>query len=62
VLDWIFIGVLYVGGIAFFRLLGGLGAAGEALQRWGGADAERQRARGRLPSIARSSPPRRRDS
>lgn len=50
-LDWILIGVLYVAGIAFFRFLGGLPAAGDALQKWGNGYAERQRARNRLPSI-----------
>jgi hypothetical protein len=53
--DWIIIGVLYVAGIGFFRFLGGLPAAGDALQRWGGAYAEHQRARNRLPSIPRRS-------
>jgi hypothetical protein len=33
--DWIVIAVLYVFGIGVFRLLGGLGAAGEALREWG---------------------------
>jgi hypothetical protein len=37
--DWVVIGVLYVLGIGFFQLLGGLGAAAEALQRWGRASA-----------------------
>src|SRR3954470_4605084 len=54
--DWILVAVLYVAGIAFFRLLGGVGAAGVALQRWGGAYAERRRASNRLPSIASSGP------
>jgi hypothetical protein len=35
--DWIVIGVLYAVGIGFFRLLGGIGAAAEALQTWGRA-------------------------
>ena len=33
--DWIVIGVLYAFGIGVFRILGGLGAAGEAIRRWG---------------------------
>lgn len=37
--DWIVIGVLYMLGVGFFRLLGGFGAAAEALQRWGRASA-----------------------
>jgi hypothetical protein len=55
-LDWIVIGVLYITGIAFFRLIGGIGSAGEAFRRWGAAHGERQRARNRLPSIPSSRP------
>lgn len=51
-LDWIVIGVLYVAGIGFFRFIGGLDSAADGLKKWGGAYAERQRARDRLPSIA----------
>ena len=57
-LDWIFIAVLYVAGIAFFRLIGGLDSAAEGLKKWGGAYAERQRKRNKLPSFG-SSPSRR---
>jgi hypothetical protein len=32
---WIVIVILYVLEIAFFRALGGTGAAGDALRRWG---------------------------
>jgi hypothetical protein len=32
---WIIIGGGYVLGMAFFHLLGGLGAAGRAIERWG---------------------------
>jgi len=35
VTSWIIVGVLYALGAGFFRLLGGLGAAGDAIQRWG---------------------------
>ena len=35
--DWIIIAILYAFGIGFFRLLGGMNAAGEALRRWGRA-------------------------
>jgi hypothetical protein len=56
VFDWILVAVLYVAGIAFFRLIGGVGAAGVALQRWGDAYAERRRARNELPSIVSSRP------
>jgi hypothetical protein len=39
----IFIGVGYVLALAFFRFLGGFGAAGEAFQNWGRLHAERRR-------------------
>lgn len=29
------IGVLYAAGLLFFQLLGGIGAAGRAIERWG---------------------------
>jgi hypothetical protein len=35
--DWLIIAVLYGFGAGFFRLLGGMNAAGEALRRWGRA-------------------------
>lgn len=35
--------VLYVLGIGFFRWLGGIQAAGAAIERWGHASAERRR-------------------
>ncbi len=41
--DWVWIAVLYVLGIGFFRWLGGIGAAADAIQRWGHAHAERGR-------------------
>ena len=37
--DWIVIAVLYTLVLAFFRFLGGIGAAGDALRRWGKASA-----------------------
>jgi hypothetical protein len=40
---WIIVIVLYVLGMAFFHLLGGLGAAAEALQRWGSASSTSRR-------------------
>ena len=44
-LEWIVIIALYLAGMGFFRLLGGVGAAGEALRRWGeSASAARRRA------------------
>lgn len=42
--DWVVPAVLYLLGIGFFRVLGGLDAAGEALRRWGAASAARRRA------------------
>jgi len=41
--DWIWIGILYVLGMGFFRWLGGIGAAADAIQRWGHATGERRR-------------------
>jgi hypothetical protein len=40
---WIWIVVLYVVGMGFFRWLGGLGAAANAIQQWGHATGERRR-------------------
>jgi hypothetical protein len=34
-LSWIVIAALYLFGMGFFSLLGGLGGAAEALERWG---------------------------
>jgi hypothetical protein len=42
--SWIVVGVLYASGILFFQLLGGLGAAAVAIQRWGRSTGERRRA------------------
>jgi hypothetical protein len=33
--EWIIIVVLYVFGVGFFHVLGGLGAAAESLKQWG---------------------------
>jgi hypothetical protein len=44
--SWLLIAALYVLGIGFFRWLGGVGAAGDAISRWGRATAERKRAAG----------------
>jgi len=33
--EWIITGALYVLGMGLFRILGGIGAAGEALRNWG---------------------------
>jgi hypothetical protein len=40
---WIWVVGLYVFGMSFYRWLGGLGAAADAIQRWGHAAAERRR-------------------
>jgi hypothetical protein len=44
--SWIVVGVLYVLGMGFFHLIGGLGAAADAFERWGrhAATARRRRA------------------
>jgi hypothetical protein len=44
---WILIGVLYVLGMGFFHWLGGIGAAADAIRRWGHSSAEHRR---RTPS------------
>jgi hypothetical protein len=41
--SWIVVIVLYVLGMSFFHLLGGVGAAGEAFRRWGAAESVRRR-------------------
>jgi len=40
---WLWIAALYVLGMGFFQWLGGLGAAGDAITRWGRATGERRR-------------------
>jgi hypothetical protein len=41
--SWIWIAVLYALGMGFFHWLGGIGAAANAIQRWGNATGERRR-------------------
>jgi hypothetical protein len=48
--SWVVVAVLYVLGMSFFHWLGGIGAAADAIQRWGHAVGERHR-RHRSPSI-----------
>ncbi len=48
--DWIVIVVLYLLGMGIFRLLGGFGAAGEALRQWGRAWATRATEQGSTSS------------
>jgi hypothetical protein len=40
---WIWIVALYILSIGLFRWLGGIGAAADAIQRWGHAVGERRR-------------------
>ena len=42
--EWIVIVALYLAGMGFFRLLGGVASAGEAMRRWGEAAARNRRA------------------
>jgi len=48
--SWVVIAVLYVLGIGFFRWLGGIGAAADAIQRWGHSAGVRRRD-ARSPSV-----------
>jgi hypothetical protein len=41
-MEWIVIIGLYALGMGLFHLLGGLGAAGEAFQKWGAATARKR--------------------
>jgi len=41
--QWVVVALLYLVGICFFRLVGGVNSAGEALRRWGEATARRKR-------------------
>jgi len=40
---WLGIAVLYVLGMGFFHWLGGIGAAADAIERWGHSVGERRR-------------------
>jgi hypothetical protein len=42
-LSWFVVAALYVLGMGFFRWLGGIGAAADAIQRWGRSVGERRR-------------------
>jgi hypothetical protein len=50
--SWIVVGVLYAAGMLFFQLLGGLGAAAAAIQRWGRSSSERRR--GEIEALLRN--------
>jgi hypothetical protein len=41
----IVIAVLYIGNVLFFRWIGGVGSASDALAQWGRATAEKRRRR-----------------
>ncbi|HVS86340.1 MAG TPA: hypothetical protein VHD91_11980 [Gaiellaceae bacterium] len=41
--SWLSIGALYLLGVGLFRWLGGLGAAADAIQRWGHVSGTRRR-------------------
>ena len=40
--DWVIVGGLYLFGMTLFELLGGFGAAGRAIERWGRATSIRR--------------------
>jgi hypothetical protein len=46
--SWILVVVLYVLGMSFFKWLGGIASAADAIQRWGHTVGERRR-RGASP-------------
>lgn len=48
-MSWFWVAVLYAIGMGFFHLLGGIGSAATAIQRWGRATGERRRPRPRAP-------------
>jgi hypothetical protein len=48
--EWIITGALYVLGMGLFAILGGIGAAGDALRNWGRISASR---RGRSSDVSR---------
>jgi hypothetical protein len=48
--SWLIIVALYVLGMGFFQWLGGIGAASDAIQRWGQSVGERRR-QGHSPSV-----------
>ncbi|HSK15023.1 MAG TPA: hypothetical protein VK915_02545 [Gaiellaceae bacterium] len=41
-LEWILVGAGYAVGLLFFQLLGGIGAAGRAIERWGRESSRRR--------------------
>ncbi|MGH3023057.1 MAG: hypothetical protein ACRDNI_05320 [Gaiellaceae bacterium] len=61
-LEWVLVGLAYAFGLLFFQLLGGIGAAGRAIERWGRESSVRRLERSGLSpeSFARSRLDRRR--
>lgn len=47
-LEWILVGLAYAFGLLLFQLLGGIGAAGRAIERWGRESSTRRIARSGL--------------
>ena len=62
-LEWVLVGLAYAFGLLFFQLLGGIGAAGRAIERWGRESSVRRLERSGLSpeSFARSRLDRHRD-
>jgi hypothetical protein len=56
VLEWILVGSGYAVGLLFFQLLGGIGAAGRAIEQWGRESSQRRLAKSGLgpAELARS--------
>lgn len=40
--EWVLVGVAYTFGLLFFQLLGGISAAGRAIESWGRASSTRR--------------------
>jgi hypothetical protein len=40
--EWVLVGVAYAFGLLFFQLLGGIAAAGRAIEGWGRASSRRR--------------------
>ena len=51
-LEWIVVGLCYAVGLLFFQLLGGIGAAGRAIERWGRESSARKLERSGLGADA----------
>jgi hypothetical protein len=40
--EWVLVGAAYAFGLLFFQLLGGIGAAGRAIENWGRVSSRRR--------------------